>query len=797
MNQLLMNKTAKTITAIFFNGLTVFIGVYGIVFGVITAYNIDIDSISIVLMCIASAIFFSVAFTMAEAKKILYIVAAAALAIVFFIYRTEIINGFLLFLNMITARLNNFSDSVTPTKGVVLTRFGKYAAYTKFFGFFGVSFAALLSFLLIKVRSLWLLIFVSLSGFSICLIFVKEIPDIGPVIAYFVYLTSVIVSHYIRKGDRLRGAGMLSVFLPLTLVFLLLINTAFPDGVDNRTGFADWMYSYFSNRLPINPNINNSITGSLDESYGTSGEHSSWSNSSGSTSSSPVIEVKDYQSVDLVGADPSQTGKVILQINTNKAGKQLLRGFSLDAYTGTSWEQFSKNRQNSLNQVAYIDAFTDTFNYSSFATPMSYAAYVAMTSQNPKHNYIYISESESGGEIVYTPYYSVFTDLSTLKFHNNSVVLYGPNANYLRDEYASYNFNFFNCDNIYNEPQKQSDARDTISYEAIRELERRYREYAYMYYTEVNTKTSIFLNGFIEGEGFRDIEDRRELVEAVTEFVKSSAKYNLNARRTPQGRDYIEYFLSTSKEGYCMQFATSATMIFRTLGIPARYVSGYSVDVKDNMIGDWIDVTDKNAHAWVEVYFDEIGWIPVDVTPGVSNGGSTSSQPEVSHASSNPSTESSKPSVSSEPDISSEMPSQASESSSESYLSSNESIPYEVPKNTHPYWIYAVLFGGIAIVSLFYRRRNTTAARKKAFTQEDSNKAVISAWRYIERLKPYGLIPDEHIYALAQKAAFSRHTLTDEERHTVIDYATVKGTETENNLNFIKRFIFRYIMGLH
>lgn len=58
-------------------------------------------------------------------------------------------------------------------------------------------------------------------------------------------------------------------------------------------------------------------------------------------------------------------------------------------------------------------------------------------------------------------------------------------------------------------------------------------------------------------------------------------------------------------------YSTTGTMMFRYCGIPARYVEGYLVQGQGI-----IDVTAADAHAWVEIYKDGVGWIPVDVTPG-------------------------------------------------------------------------------------------------------------------------------------------------------------------------------------
>ena len=83
----------------------------------------------------------------------------------------------------------------------------------------------------------------------------------------------------------------------------------------------------------------------------------------------------------------------------------------------------------------------------------------------------------------------------------------------------------------------------------------------------------------------------------------------------------IDAFLLETKEGYCTQFATAATLLFRMLGYNARYVQGYIASdfykADDDAPGDYISyVTDDKAHAWVEVYIPDLGWRVYETTPG-------------------------------------------------------------------------------------------------------------------------------------------------------------------------------------
>lgn len=85
------------------------------------------------------------------------------------------------------------------------------------------------------------------------------------------------------------------------------------------------------------------------------------------------------------------------------------------------------------------------------------------------------------------------------------------------------------------------------------------------------------------------------------------------------GKSFLDHFLLKSRKGYCMHYATAFVLMAREMGVPCRYVQGYSVgtDGSEN-----VTVTQNNAHAWPEVYFDNVGWIAFEPTPGYSGGNS-------------------------------------------------------------------------------------------------------------------------------------------------------------------------------
>lgn len=113
-------------------------------------------------------------------------------------------------------------------------------------------------------------------------------------------------------------------------------------------------------------------------------------------------------------------------------------------------------------------------------------------------------------------------------------------------------------------------------------------------------------------------EDTDAIANYIKTTLKDTAKYNLQVGLFPEDEDFTEYFLYEKKEGYCVHFATAATLMFRIYGVPARFVSGYIVPRGQFMAdaeGYTAKVEGKSAHAWVEIYQSGKGWTPVETTP--------------------------------------------------------------------------------------------------------------------------------------------------------------------------------------
>jgi transglutaminase-like putative cysteine protease len=99
---------------------------------------------------------------------------------------------------------------------------------------------------------------------------------------------------------------------------------------------------------------------------------------------------------------------------------------------------------------------------------------------------------------------------------------------------------------------------------------------------------------------------------AIENFLRT-IPYNDSIPATPADADPLEYFLFDIQQGYCDYYATAMTMMLRSVGVPARAVSGYAEGIYDEENGLYF-VTQRDAHTWVEVFFPEYGWIEFEPT---------------------------------------------------------------------------------------------------------------------------------------------------------------------------------------
>ena len=102
----------------------------------------------------------------------------------------------------------------------------------------------------------------------------------------------------------------------------------------------------------------------------------------------------------------------------------------------------------------------------------------------------------------------------------------------------------------------------------------------------------------------------------VQSWIQEHTRYNLDVPPDPAGIDAVDNFLFVTRQGFCEQIASSMAVMLRTLGIPTRLVTGYGPGTRNPFTG-YFEVKQSDAHAWLEVYYPDAGWVQYDPTFGV------------------------------------------------------------------------------------------------------------------------------------------------------------------------------------
>lgn len=119
----------------------------------------------------------------------------------------------------------------------------------------------------------------------------------------------------------------------------------------------------------------------------------------------------------------------------------------------------------------------------------------------------------------------------------------------------------------------------------------------------------------------KDYDNDYDRAKALEGFLSSNYPYTLNPPSTPNDTDFVDFFLFEAREGYCIYYASAMAVMARSLGMAARLAEGYMLPPAAPSKGGFhqsmpqaYEVTNKNAHAWVEIYFEGFGWIPFEPT---------------------------------------------------------------------------------------------------------------------------------------------------------------------------------------
>lgn len=324
--------------------------------------------------------------------------------------------------------------------------------------------------------------------------------------------------------------------------------------------------------------------------------------------------------------DGSEQLRIVADIKSVWDGVYL-KGFVGSNYTGDRW-------------VGHTDDDTDDFRALMEELPEDY---------HPIHQMIELAYNGWGENLIrdlalrrmeveyvgankrflYSPYITDFSEMDNINYKQDLYTTPGRRR-------SSYTYEYYDLIDMMR-PEETVRLMTAVYYSTLDDeyfkYERLYRNFVEQAYTRLPEEGLEQLRSHcrrvMKEQQFVSTEEK---IAYIRNYLRSNTSYSLTPGKVPPGKDYVEYFLFENKVGYCSHYASAAVLMLRLFGVPARYVEGYTVspsDIAINSTGELsllmnennlngeivISIKDYNAHAWVEVYFDGIGWIPVDFTP--------------------------------------------------------------------------------------------------------------------------------------------------------------------------------------
>ena len=609
------------------------------------------------------------------------------------------------------------SAILTPSQLSSLTDFQEQAAMQALLAAAAALYALPLGWAAVRARSFWLTFALTLPWLLPA--FLAEIPLDWPALAAVCACWAALpLSALAARGGANAAARVTLVSLPAALAVILALTLLFPG-----EGYVQpaWAVSVRDELLALDW---------FDAGDGPgAGDPDDPSGGAGGGALAPP------DSEDLSAAGPRRyTGQAVMAVAGTRPETAYLRGAVYQDYTGSSWELTSTTLPSSLGATFY--SWND--------------ALLAVGTDTMTVIY------QGSSSIAYVPYQSTqlldspispFTTASTLFYPNT---LYSYTVNYLPLEGEPVPFDAASALGAsgyveYLEDYAQSQVEEqylSLPGASIRggaaSIDRLNRWYGQAL-AELEESGEPMAGGYTG-----PYAQQLNTAALIAQLLERNAEYDLNTPVTPEGEDFVRYFLEESHRGYCVHFASAATLLLRAQGIPARYVTGYTAHIPEG--GGTDTVRDSDAHAWVEIFLEGSGWYPVEVSPAARQG----NDPEHTPA----------------PTLSPSQPPQASQAPQTTPQPGNEPAPEEGTGGPPLAWLLLAIPLALACTASVWLPRLLTrlvrvwwAVRQK----QGNNAAALALYRQFERLtRRAGKIPPR-AKELAEKARFSQHTLTQSE----------------------------------
>ena len=621
--------------------------------------------------------------------------------------------------------------------------------------------ALLLGWAVVRSRRWWVVLALTLPPLLPGLL-ADLYPDWLPFMALAACWCAMLLTALCRWAAPDRRGRLTLVVFPAVALALALITVLFPREGYTRPAWARKAQNDFLN-----------ITSRLSDYF----PH--WDNG---LFPSTVTYVGAAEEANLANAGPlNYTGRTVLRVTSDYDGWMYLRGSSLAVYEGGVWK--------ALPEGTY-DAYWSGHDPEVF--PLYFPATLGQDS-SPVYT-LTVDNVGAVGTCVYTPYF-------LLPQNENRAGMLPVEDAYLARKQGQWTHSMTFVDR---EPEAGDGPGRAAAFA--------YAGYAYDNYLDVPEDLREILDtyaryamGYLSYESLPLIYDsqRIRVAKQISAYLDAHFRYDASAPAAPEGVDPVYYFLAESNRGYCMHYASAATLMLRAVGIPARYVSGFAAEISSRR---QTDIPDRAAHAWVEVWVDGFGWYPVEVTPADAFAWA---RPDASNPD-RPVEDTPEPTLEPTPEPTEtpestdapDQPTGAPDQPTATLPGSGEVV--EGPGQGESGPDFSALFDVLkkaapvigALLLIWFVQFVVKRFRVWRMAGADANHSALVCYGYLRRLERWGGRIDARAVELAQKARFSQHTLTGEELSFLRYLADRERTRLCVVTGLPQRLVFRYWWGM-
>ncbi len=305
--------------------------------------------------------------------------------------------------------------------------------------------------------------------------------------------------------------------------------------------------------------------------------------------------------------------ETMLTVHSEQAKNLYLRGFVGGRYTDGCWMPLRRSDFSTAGRSGILQ-WLQTRGFSALKAPAEYWS-LCDEGEVPPENSLEIRVQQASRAYLYLPAtVSLLNEQNlqqVLDYRFSAQNLLGERNYALRERSVGRPAELLTAEDWLTAP----DTEDRQQYCAA---EAEYRTLVHELYTETDADLTPLLRQLFWEDYDTENAGIYRAVSRVRQVLRENIQYTEEPTAAPAGEDPIRWMLRTKQEGNSVLFAAAAAEALRLQGIPTRYVEGYYASeaaFRESRDGS-VTLSGKDAHAWVEIYFDGMGWLPVDVTPG-------------------------------------------------------------------------------------------------------------------------------------------------------------------------------------